>query len=294
MTHDPDVRTRPSAAPLLGIVLTAASAAPLAAGHPAAHAPRVPATAPDTAEEGPGHVRSVDGEKLVFPLPASPDRPLMVLDSLLADRIESMARRSRKWREALRALRARRFPVLVGTVVQVERELPALEDYAFDGPAAAWIFSDDRDRPVAAAVTVNLPMLIIRSRILGDDGVRLRRMLELHLAHEIYGHLAPIVATGDPDHPCRLDPSPADPAAEQRRSCVMRRESQLLEELGYEPRDTYLWDYWEDRIERRGPGDAGGSGPRAGRAAAAPSPPRAEEASPGLRRPNPGGRARPR
>jgi hypothetical protein len=252
---------------LLGTIV---SVAPVAGFTPTPIHPHGAPTAADTTDESPEHVRRVSGATLVFPLPDRLDRPLVVLDDRLADRVADMARRSRKWREALDIIRRKRFPVLVGDVVQVERMLPGLDSYAFDGPAAAWIFSDERGRPVAAAVTVNLPMLVIRSRVLGDEGTRLHRMLDLHLVHEIYGHLAPIVATGNADHPCSLDPSPAAAAAEQRQSCVMRRECELLLELGYEPRDTYLWDYWKERVEHTRPGGVEGCGPSGGQVAGAP------------------------
>lgn len=259
-----DASCRPRIAPLLVFLGTVMSGVIVAGIPPACTAAREAPAVADNIEESSRNVRSMEGRTMVFPLPDSPDRPLMVLDSRLADRMADMARRSRKWRVALETIRAKRFPVLVGTIIQVERKLPALEEYGFDGPAATWFFSDDRGRPVAAAVTVNLPKLVIRSRVLGDDGVRLRRMLELHLTHEIYGHLTPVVETGNLDHPCRLDPSPEAPEEDQRRSCVMRREGELLLDLGYEPRDTYLWNYWEDRIEKPRPEQVEGSDSRAG------------------------------
>jgi hypothetical protein len=177
----------------------------------------------------------------------------MVLDARLQQRIRSMAERSALWRDAMRTIRNRRFPVLVGSIVQVEDRLPALERFRYDGAAGVWIFIGDEGRAAAAAVMVNLPMLVIRNRVLENDDASLEQMLELHLAHEIYGHLVPVVESRDPAHPCAFDPDPNAPSAEQRQSCVLRRESRLLEELGYEPREGYLWNYWEDALGPSGP-----------------------------------------
>lgn len=191
-------------------------------------------------------------EMLTFPTPDDPRRPLMVLDPRLENRIRTMAARSLEFSEALETLRDHRFPLLVGSIAQVEEVLPELRRYRFDGAGAAWIFSDRLGRPVAAAVTLNLPKIIIRNRVLGEDPGRLRRMIDLHLAHEIFAHLTPVVATGDLDHPCRFDPDPNAPPAVQRRSCVMRREAEVLADLGYEPRESYLWDYWEEELDPSG------------------------------------------
>lgn len=239
---------------LLGTIPTVA----LAAGRRSAGVDVLAASpVADTVEETGRHLTRMQGGATVFPLPESPARPLLVLDPRLADRIADMERRSPKWRKALQGIREKEIPVLVGTIVQVEQWLPVLRQHAFDGAAATWIFSDEDGRPFGAAVAVNLPMLIVRSRVLEGDGVQLRRMLDVHLAHEIYGHLTPVVTSEDPDHPCRLDPDRSAPPGEQRRSCVMRRENQLMVELGYEPRDTYLWDYWDEWILRSDSADAG-------------------------------------
>lgn len=192
--------------------------------------------------------RRPTGLVVSFPEPEDLDRPLMVLDPRLEDRILSMAQRSPLWRQALLAIREQRFPVLVGSIVQVEERLPALRRLRFDGAAAVWLFTDPGGRAVAAAVTVNIPKLVIRNRILEGDGASLQRMLELHLAHEMYGHLVPVVESGDPNHPCGTDPARDAPPAAQVESCVMQRESRLLEDLGYHPRESYLWDYWGEPV----------------------------------------------
>lgn len=206
----------------------------------------------DTVEHHARRISTAAAETLTFPTGDDPRRPLMVLDQRLEDRIRAMAARSTKFSHALETLRDHRFPVLVGSIVQVEEKLPELREYGFDGAGAAWIFSDSLGRPAAAAVTVNLPKLVIRNRLLGGDPARLHRMIDLHLAHEIYAHLVPIVATGDPDHPCRFDPDPQAPPDVQLESCVMRREAEILSELGYEPRESYRWDFWEEKIDPAG------------------------------------------
>lgn len=211
---------------------------------------RAPAgtTSADTLEARLVGVREPSPVTVTFPTPEDPDRPLMVLDGRLEERVVEMAARSRRWREGLNTLRGNRFPVLVGSIVQVEEHLPTLRRIGYDGPAAAWIFTRGDDRPVAAAVTINLPKLVIRNRVLGGDAARLERMLDLHLAHEVYGHLVPIVESGGLDHPCYSDPDADAPPDVQMRSCVMRRESRLLEDLGYEPRESYRWDYWDEAV----------------------------------------------
>lgn len=224
--------------------------------------------APDTTDAGDVRTLTLEGDRITFPAPERPDRPLMVLDPRLAERIRGMALRSPKWAEALAALRRERFPVLVGSITQVETVLPVLERYRFDGAGAAWIFTDYGDRPVAAAVTLNLPKLVIRNRLTGGGTEHLRRMLELHLAHEIYGHLLPIVRSRDLAHPCAADPDPAASEAVQRASCVMERESEILRDLGYVPRASYQWHFWDEQIERLDPEESdrrGGGGPGADR-----------------------------
>ncbi len=183
-----------------------------------------------------------------FPGPTDPERPLMVLDPRLEERIVAMAERSIRWLEGLLTFRAEQFPVLVGTIVQVEERLPALGRYRYDAAAGTWIFSDRHGRPVAAAVAINLPKLVLRNRVLGLGAASLHRMIELHLAHEIYGHLVPIVESGDLEHPCRFDPAPDASTPVQMESCVMNRESDLLADLGYQPREAYRWHFWEEAI----------------------------------------------
>lgn len=224
-----------------------------------------PGTARDTTDAGDVRIVSLEDPTLTFPAPEDPDRPVMVLDERLEDRIRAMADRSPRWTAALETLRRERFPVLVGSITQVEAVLPELERYRFDGAGATWIFTDDGDRPVAAAVTLNLPKLVIRNRITGGEAERLRRMVELHLAHELYGHLLPIVRSRELDHPCGDDPDPAAAAAVQLASCVMDRESEILRDLGYEPRESYQWQFWNERIERIDSGvdtSVGGGEPR--------------------------------
>lgn len=195
--------------------------------------------------------------KVTFPTSADPDRPLVVLDPRLRERIVAMAERSTRWLEGLLTLRTRRFPVLVGTVVQLEEELPTLKRFRYDGAAAAWIFSDGRGRPVAAAVAVNLPMLVVRNRVLGGDPERLDRMIELHLAHEIYSHVVPVAASADLTHPCVSDPPPGAAPELQAESCVMKREAEVLVDLGYDPRQSYRWNYWEEAVEPMGDRERG-------------------------------------
>ncbi|MFW6193663.1 MAG: hypothetical protein ACOC83_09285, partial [Gemmatimonadota bacterium] len=201
---------------------------------------------------------SLDDGTVTFPTPEDPDRPLVVLNRRLEDRIRDMAARSGTWADALRTLREHQFPVLVGSITEVEAEVPGLERYRFDGAGAAWFFADGRDRPVAAAVTINLPKLVIRNRVTGGDAEQMRRMLELHLAHELYGHVVPVVASGTLDHPCADDPDPSAPTREQLGSCVMQREKEVLLDLGYEVRGSYRWDFWGERIERLGPEESPG------------------------------------
>lgn len=223
---------------------------------------------PDTTDTGDVRTLTLEGDRITFPAPEEPDRPLMVLDPRLAERIGGMALRSPKWAEALAALRRERFPVLVGSITQVEEVLPGLRRYRFDGAGAAWLFADGRGRPVAAAVTLNLPKLVIRNRITGGETGHLRRMLELHLAHELYGHVLPVATSRDLGHPCADDPDPHAPPRVQRRSCVMEREAEILRDLGYVPRASYQWHFWDERIERLDPEESdrrGGGGPGAGR-----------------------------
>lgn len=249
-------------------------------------------TAHDTTDAADVRTVPLEDPTLTFPTPEDPDRPVMVLDDGLEDRMRAMADRSPRWAAALGTLRRERFPVLVGSITQVEAILPELERYRFDGMGATWIFADDGDRPVAAAVTLNLPKLVIRNRLTGGDAEQLRRMLELHLAHEIYGHLLPIVRSRELDHPCAADPDPAAPVAVQLASCVMERESEILRDLGYEPREAYHWHFWDERIELSDPavdttaGDGETRGPgRRPRPTGAPGPPGAGTAPPAARPP---------
>lgn len=238
--------------PLASAALGSGAPAPAATATPRASPPAVSAPG-DTREIHVTEVSRAALETLTFPRPEDPRRPIMVLDRRLEERIGAMAARSPESGRALETLRDHRFPVMVGSIVQVEEELPELRRFGFDGAGATWIFTDGRGRPVAAAVTVNLPKLVVRNRVLGADAGRLRRLIDLHLAHEIYAHLVPVVATGDPDrHPCRFDPDPDAPPAVQRRSCVMRREAEVLADLGYEPRASYLWDYRDEELEPGG------------------------------------------
>lgn len=208
--------------------------------------------APDTVDDHIVEISRAGPVTVEFPEPSNPDRPLMVLDERLEERIVAMGERSGKWARGLETIREHRFPVLVGSVVQIEEEIPFLERFRYDGWGAAWIFSDDDGRPAAAAVVINLPKLIIRNRVAGGDDTQLERMLELHLAHELYGHVVPLVESGDLDHPCRFDPDPDAPPTVQMETCVMERERELLADLGYEPRRSYRWDYWNEEIDRPG------------------------------------------
>lgn len=253
------------------VAVTVAAPGPGAVDVPPPHAasraaalearPAVSSAEPDTTDASGARTIPLGNRTLTIPTPEDPDRPLMILNARLEERIRDMAHRSPKWARALEALRRERFTVLVGSITEVEAVLPELVRYRFDGAGAAWIFTDHADRPAAAAVTLNLPMLAIRNRITGGDARQLRRMVELHLAHEIYGHLVPVVRSGTVDHPCSDDPDPASPAAVQLQACVMERESEILTDLGYEPRDSYRWDFWSERIEGlESPESPGGRG----------------------------------
>lgn len=237
------------AAPTSGALAEGSAPAGPAAGDAAATRPGAPL---DTTDASGVRAVPLDDGTLTFPAPEDPDRPLMVLNQRLEDRIRAMAARSEKWADALRTLREHQFPVLVGSITQVETVVPELERYRFDGAGAAWLFTDGRDRPAAAAVTINLPKLVIRNRITGGDAEQMRRILELHLAHELYGHVIPIVESGNLRHPCADDPDPRAPSWEQLRSCVMEREKEVMVDLGYEPRDSYHWHFWNERIEQPG------------------------------------------
>lgn len=208
-------------------------------------------SAPDTVEDHIVELSRTGPVTLEFPEPSNSDRPLMVLDERLEERIVAMGERSEKWARGLETIREHRFPVLVGSIVQIEEEIPFLKRFRYDGWGAVWIFSDDGG-PAAAAVMINLPKLIIRNRVAGGEDTQLKRMLEMHLAHELYGHVVPLVASGDLDHPCRFDPDPDAPPTVQMETCVMERERELLADLGYEPRQSYTWDYWNEDISRPG------------------------------------------
>lgn len=256
----PGPQTRLTACPPTGnATLAIAVPSPGAGMRPAdqAEAATAPPPATDTTDANAVRMVAHDGPTLMFPLPEDPDRPVLVLDDRLGERMRTMAARSRLWARALETLRRERFPVIVGSITQVEDLLPELARYRLDRAGAVWIFTRGGAGPVAAAVTLNLPKLVIRNRITSGDPEQLRRMLEFHLAHEIYGHLLPVVRSRKLDHPCSADPRTTAPAPEQLRSCVMKREREILVDLGYEPRDAYTWDYWTDRIERLGTRESG-------------------------------------
>lgn len=254
-------RGRRSALHVLLLLLGAAVAAP--AGAAASAGPPRPATGPgaggpdDTVEVRPPAVLRPADDALTLPTSGDPDRPLVVLDPRLRERIVAMAERSTRWLAGLLTLRARRFPVLVGTITQLEEELPVLKRFRYDGAAATWIVADGNGRPAGAAVAVNLPMLVIRNRVVGGDGARLDRMVDLHLAHELYGHVVPVAASGNLEDACLADPDPDAPPDVQTSSCVMEREAELLQDLGYRPRRTYRWRYWDRVVEPLGEGEEG-------------------------------------
>ena len=277
------------------LLLGAAVAAPVGAAASAVLPRR--ATGPgaggpeDTVEVRPPAVLGPADGALALPTSGDPGRPLVVLDPRLRERIVAMAERSTRWLAGLLTLRARRFPVLVGTITQLEEELPVLQRFRYDGAAATWIVDDGSGRPAGAAVAVNLPMLVIRNRALGGDEARLARMVDLHLAHEIYGHVVPVAASGNLESACLADPDPGAPPDAQTGSCVMEREAELLRDLGYRPRGTYGWRYWDRVVEPAGegegasvPGRAGATAPPATRG---PGPPEDDTAPPAAPSPRP-------
>jgi hypothetical protein len=188
------------------------------------------------------------------PLPPAPPAGggLHLLDSYLADRIQSLELRSPSLRGALDSVRARPLRIVIGTPAQLAlvepwtlsarrirlAQLIARVDTA-DGAVQSIIVEIDlaaiaRHRyrsipPVAAWFSV------------AQRQLRFDRLVDDILIHEIWGHLVPLALVGNTSGACR-DPQGGENDLD---SCVMKRENALRAELGSAQRRTYaLADLW--------------------------------------------------
>lgn len=163
------------------------------------------------------------------PHEASPERPaprrgsdatLVVLDPLLAERIESIGRDSPTFARAWQAVERSGFPVVLGTRSQLMELIPAplRSSATWAGLTLGW--ADSQDRLERTAVIVELEWLRALHHSLGTGEPGFLAGLDALLIHEVYGHLVPLIESGSLAGAC---PDP-DPGEWLLDSCVGRRE----------------------------------------------------------------------
>lgn len=150
-----------------------------------------------------------------------------IITPVLADRIQHIARQSPSFRAAWDMVQASGVPVRVGTYAQLQSRLPRwYRQHPAEWAGVTVISADARAGISGAIVVVRITPLEQAARGLPPGNDYVRSEIDRVLIHEIYGHLAPVVASGDARQECpdQLRPGEATP-------CVQLRERKIAAEL---------------------------------------------------------------
>ncbi|HEX6558836.1 MAG TPA: hypothetical protein VF021_05220 [Longimicrobiales bacterium] len=152
---------------------------------------------------------------------------VQVLKPLLAERIDFVARQSPSFRAAWDMIRRSGLPVRIGTDDQLRSRLPHwYRQHPNEWAGVTVTETGGRDELSGAVVALRLGAMEKTARRTPRGSEYLLAELDRVLIHEIYGHLAPMVAARDVQHECldQLRPGEATP-------CVQVRERRIAAEL---------------------------------------------------------------
>lgn len=181
-------------------------AAPAAGRDTAPPLPPVVATSPETAGSL-SHWRRGEGG-------------VLVLDSLIAERVALLRAQAPSFELAWRALERSGYPLAIGSREQLEEVIPRhlRTGAGWAGLTLTWGNPDGGLRRAAVAIRTDWLRELHREHG-NSDGTFLEALDEL-IVHEVYGHLAPVVEARSTAAAC-ADPLPHERHAD---SCVGRRE----------------------------------------------------------------------
>jgi hypothetical protein len=155
------------------------------------------------------------------------DGQVEVLNPLMAQRITMLTERSPKFRAAWLMIRKSGVPVSIGTDAQLHSELP---DWFRDHPdnwAGVTVTNGRKGSLTDAYVALRLDAIQqIANNNPAAGSAYLDHELTRLLVHEIYGHLAPVVAAHDVSRNC-----PDQLRAGEVTPCVKLREEEIAAEL---------------------------------------------------------------
>ena len=154
--------------------------------------------------------------------------PLVVWDPILAASVERLSIASASWRDGIGAVAATGRRALLVTSDRMKTPIEA------GTLAQVYPLADDQSRVETVVVVVNLDLLQKLSG-LPSTATDYEDDLDRILAHEIYGHVIPLLLTGSMSGHC------ADPAIGQSAltSCAIQRENVIRREMRMGPRLEY-------------------------------------------------------
>lgn len=151
-----------------------------------------------------------------------------IQDRLLAERIERVAAGSASFRNDWAMIRASGVRVTIGRATRLHSQLPR---WYRDNPNR-WVgvtvvhAAGARSSVDRAVVALRVTAIERQARLRPDSETWRLAEIDRVLVHEIYGHLAPIIAAGDAYSDC---PDHARPGEQQ--ACVALREDHVMREL---------------------------------------------------------------
>lgn len=151
---------------------------------------------------------------LPSPVPRAKSR-VVVMQPILAARIDYLAQRSPSFRAAWELIHASRIPVRIGTDRQMKRELPRwYRDHPTEWGGLTLLAANTGERITDVVVVIRVP---------ADESIA---EIDRVLIHEIFGHLTPAIAAASAlvECPDQLRPGEVVP-------CVQLRERIIAAEL---------------------------------------------------------------
>lgn len=146
-----------------------------------------------------------------------------IMQPVLAERIEQIARQSPSFRDAWDMIRRGSVRVRIGSYSQLRSELPRWYRNHPNDWAGVTVLSSNGGVS-SAVVALRLSLLEQLSQDLPAGNTYVTDEIDRLLIHEIYGHLAPVVASGQ-ECPDQVRPG-------ETSSCVKLREQRIAAELG--------------------------------------------------------------
>jgi hypothetical protein len=154
--------------------------------------------------------------------------PLVVWDPVLAASVERLSTASASWRDAIGAVAATGRRALLVTPDRMKTPMDA------GTLAQVYPLADDQSRVETVVVVVNLELLQKLSG-LPVTATDYEDNVDRILAHEVYGHVVPLLLAGAMSGNC------ADPAIGQSAltACAIQRENVIRREMRLGPRADY-------------------------------------------------------